>query len=123
MSLQTHGHCDNCFELNKYDRTHCHHCGEVLPWAFLVDPSLDEPQVEERPSWWARLTGHREKPKEKHKVRCLRCDGLIPYDAKVCFHCCTLLAKGKNWHHGCHYSDAPFLRILINAYIERHQPE
>ncbi len=123
MSLLTHGHCGNCWEHNTYDKTHCHHCNEVLPWAFLIDPLLDEPQ--ERPSLWSLLTGRKEEAKPKHQVHCLRCDGLIPYDAKVCFHCHRLIVAGSKWGNmGIFFdSDAPKLRALIEAYIARHQPE
>ena len=122
MSLQTHGHCPNCHEYNTYDRTHCHHCNEVLAWAFLINPALDVPN--EEPSLWSRITGKEDKPKTKHKVPCRYCQEPIPYDAKVCFHCRELLFRGDKWSYGSASldSDAPFLRILINAYIARHEP-
>ncbi|RYX81900.1 hypothetical protein EON83_21910 [bacterium] len=124
MSPLTYGHCGNCWEFNAYDRTRCHHCNEVLAWAFLIDPALEESN--ERPSLWALLTGRQEIAKEKHKVRCLYCDGLIPYDTKVCFHCRRLIATGSKWGavwYGPTFDpDAPTLRQLVDAYIERHLP-
>lgn len=133
MSLLALGHCSNCWEFNSYDRTHCHHCDEVLPWAFLIAPSLEEKMAEEGVSLWARLAGKRPEPapnfnpKPKHQVPCRYCGEPIFYDAKVCFHCHTLLATGSGfrdsqWLGVLFDSDAPKLSALIDAYIERQQP-
>lgn len=119
MSLQNRGCCGVCGESNAYRLTHCHHCGAVLAWGFLLDEVLDD-SGQKKPSLWERLTHQDEKSKSEHLVLCRFCEAPIFWDAKVCFRCRRLLVSAPPIGATSLFdSDAPALRPLIDAYIAR----
>ncbi len=94
MSNRESGLCAYCSESNPFNLTHCKRCGEVLYWAFLLEPTLYKPKSATTVSWLVQ-TLDLVFNQSGTNPKCRYCLEAIVPEALVCPHCRRILFVGE----------------------------